>query len=704
MMHFTMKQKLFSLVTFFLLTVNYCFSQSPVIPEWEQRFGGGYEDQAKAIIPSMDGGYVVAGWTKSTGAGGKDGMVVKINAAGDKIWEKTFGKELDDALFCGVASADGNYLFAGTSFNKQSGYYYWWVIALDKNGNKQWENTYGGSEWDACKAMVAVQDGYALAGVRKNKGDQDKEMTVMKISKKGVKQWEIPLGIRYYDDEANSIATTGDGGYITAGWSKKDAGPNKQIHLAKLDLRGNIEWQKTLGGETSDFAKAIAVTGDGRFIIAAASKSKTKGEDDLRIIKTDGKGEVEWDVNYGGVYTDQPNAVFATADNGCILSGFSKSVGNGKENLCLLRLDRKGNLMWERFLGNYEWDVAEAMLVGDNTITLAGWANSEYGDESDMLVMKVADNFDKELEKYITQKISSGDTKTRDEIRREAIGKYKTEKGSFSESTEPKTDEITYRGGGDPLKGLNVTKSKDVNFGEYYALIIGIDNYSGQWTPLKNAVKDAQAVENVIKSKYKFDHFKSLYNTHATRANIIRELEWLTENVTAKDNVFIYYSGHGEFKQNLNKGFWVPVDASTNSTTAYISNSDIQTFLGGIQGRHTLLVSDACFSGDIFRGNTLAVPFEESEKYYTEVNALKSRQAITSGGIEPVMDGGKDGHSVFAYYLLQALNENASKYFDASQLYSKIKIPVVNNSEQTPNFNPVKNTGDEGGQFIFIRK
>jgi hypothetical protein len=86
------------------------------------------------------------------------------------------------------------------------------------------------------------------------------------------------------------------------------------------------------------------------------------------------------------------------------------------------------------------------------------------------------------------------------------------------------------------------------------------------------------------------------------------------------------------------------------------------------------------------------------------VHQLASRQAITSGGIEPVMDGGKDGHSVFAYYFLKILKNNESKYLDAGQVYTNIKIPVTNNSEQSPKFSPIKNSGDEGGQFIFIKK
>ncbi len=268
-----------------------------------------------------------------------------------------------------------------------------------------------------------------------------------------------------------------------------------------------------------------------------------------------------------------------------------------------------------------------------------------------------------------------------------------------SGSEEP----VQYRGNADPLKGLNVSKSKDMVIGKYYALIIGIDKYKGIWPPLKNAVSDAKAIETSL-TKYKFDVFHELYNEQATREKIIDEFEWLMANVKEQDNVFIYYSGHGELKKELNKGYWVPSDAGTASTSNYISNNDIQTFLTGIKSKHTLLVSDACFSGDIFRGNTVSVPFEESEKYYKEVHGLVSRQAMTSGGIEPVMDGGKEGHSIFAYYFLKTLNENASKYFDASQLYNKIKIPVINNSEQSPKLSPVKGAGDEGGQFIFIKK
>ncbi len=262
-----------------------------------------------------------------------------------------------------------------------------------------------------------------------------------------------------------------------------------------------------------------------------------------------------------------------------------------------------------------------------------------------------------------------------------------------------------FRGGNDPLKGLNVAQAmKLVEVGEYYGLIIGIDEYSGEWPMLKNAVNDAKGVADVISSKYTFHYMKTLYNKEATRDNILKEFELLLKNVKENDNVFIYYSGHGEYIQNMDKGFWVPADASAKSISKYISNEDIRSFLSGIHSKHTLLVTDACFSGDIFRGKTMTIPYENSTKYYSKMYSLSSRKALTSGGIEPVLDKGKENHSVFAYYFLQSLKDNKEKYFDAGQIFDFLKIPVVNNSYQTPAYSPIRNAGDEGGQFIFIMK
>ncbi len=266
-------------------------------------------------------------------------------------------------------------------------------------------------------------------------------------------------------------------------------------------------------------------------------------------------------------------------------------------------------------------------------------------------------------------------------------------------------DYALYRGSNDPLKGLKASKAiQEVSVGRYFALVIGIDNYSGEWKPLKNAVNDAKSVAAQLTSNYEFQSIKTLYNEQATRTNILKEYEWLIANVRENDNLLIFYSGHGDYKENLQRGYWVPIDATTGSVSEMISNTDIKDFLGAIKSKHTFLIADACFSGDIFRGKTLTIPYENSFKYYNQIYSKPSRTALTSGGIEPVMDGGKEGHSVFTYYLLKSLSGNQNKFFDASQLFNDIKVAVINNSNQTPGFSPIVNTGDEGGQFIFIKK
>ncbi|HVO73889.1 MAG TPA: caspase family protein [Ignavibacteriaceae bacterium] len=246
-----------------------------------------------------------------------------------------------------------------------------------------------------------------------------------------------------------------------------------------------------------------------------------------------------------------------------------------------------------------------------------------------------------------------------------------------------------------------------ITAGKYIGLVIGIDSYEGYWPELENAVNDAEGIAEVLKENYHFDTVYTILDKEATRRNIIQKFEWLTRNVTKDDNLLIFYAGHGQFNKALNKGYWVPVDANENSIADYISNNDVKTFIGGIPSKHTLLITDACFSGDIFRGpRTESIQFDPNnmERYYKEVYRKLSRVALTSGGLEEVADEGKDDHSVFTYYLIKALKENKLKYMDANQLFNEFRIAVTNNSEQTPMLQVIRDTDDEGGQFVFIKK
>ena len=137
----------------------------------------------------------------------------------------------------------------------------------------------------------------------------------------------------------------------------------------------------------------------------------------------------------------------------------------------------------------------------------------------------------------------------------------------LEESESNEKDEITknvpIENGTLEVEKIGTLSIADQIKGRYYALIIGIDNYSGDWPKLNNAVRDAKAVEDVLRTDYRFDKIITLYDNEATRTEIFDTFEWLVENVIEDDNVLIYFSGHRELKKNLKKGFWVPVDAAT---------------------------------------------------------------------------------------------------------------------------------------------
>jgi hypothetical protein len=241
--------------------------------------------------------------------------------------------------------------------------------------------------------------------------------------------------------------------------------------------------------------------------------------------------------------------------------------------------------------------------------------------------------------------------------------------------------------------------------GRTWMLVIGVNDYQ-HWPRLDNATADAQAIRTVLTEYYgiRNEYIIELYDREATRSNIFKKLEYLAKTVKPEDNVLVYYAGHGKYDEMLNRGYWVPADAEIGSTAHYIANSDLQTFVAAIRSRATLVISDACFSGTVFRDDAAARPVHLDDVYIRRVSLLKARQAIVSGGDEPVMDSGISGkHSVFAYYLLDRLMKNQDRYLAASSLFDRIRIPITNSSPQTPQLKPIHNTGDEGGEFVFVR-
>jgi hypothetical protein len=244
--------------------------------------------------------------------------------------------------------------------------------------------------------------------------------------------------------------------------------------------------------------------------------------------------------------------------------------------------------------------------------------------------------------------------------------------------------------------------------GTFRALLIGNNVYrdpAGRWRSLKTAIADAHGVASLLRDQYGFSDVSVLEN--ATRRDILIALSELGKRALANDSVLVYYAGHGYLDSDTERGYWVPVDANGTDHTTFLHNSTIRDELGAIalRAKHTLLISDSCFSGSLLRTASRGTdPDAGSERYYQKVSNKKSVQIITAGGVEFVDDNYRNsGHSPFTYFLVNELKHNNSIYLTAGELSQNVEKAVANNVSQVPESGALREAGDELGEFIFLR-
>ena len=235
--------------------------------------------------------------------------------------------------------------------------------------------------------------------------------------------------------------------------------------------------------------------------------------------------------------------------------------------------------------------------------------------------------------------------------------------------------------------------------GDYYALVVGNNAYF-HYRPLRTAVKDAQAVARVLRREY---NFRVTLLINATREEMVDGFDEMMTDLGKKDNLLIYYAGHGYIDKDTGQAYWLPIDAKREGRARWVALTAVRNTLKGMASNHVMVVADSCFSGALLRDITPTPRIKGKYQAYIErMLELKSRTALTAGGLTPVEDAGGGGHSVFAKYFLRELRENQS-IIGAGTLAENLKIPVRDNADQTPEYGTVHKSGHEGGDFVFVR-
>lgn len=313
-------------------------TDSTGIVQLTKTYGGYGIDDAYSVIETLDGGYALAGFTNSSGAGNYDGWLVKLDSEGNMQWNNTYGGATADDLYIVVQTDDGGYALVGYSTSFGAGAADGRLVKVDSSGNLVWSQTYGGAGVDDAVNMVQTSDGgYALVGFTRSFGAGGTDFWLVKVDAEGVLQWNKTYG-GPSDDSAHSIVQTSDGGYALAGFTYSFGSGDKDFWLVKVDSQGNMEWNKTFGGTGIDDAVSLVKTSDGGYVLAGCTSSWGAGSNDVWVVKTDSFGNLVWSQTYGGAGADYAYSIIQASDGGYALVGNTASFGMGSTDCYFVKI------------------------------------------------------------------------------------------------------------------------------------------------------------------------------------------------------------------------------------------------------------------------------------------------------------------------------------------------------------------------------
>ena len=361
---------------------------------WTRTFGGSNIDVGYSVQQTRDGGYVIAGYTRSFGSmSGRNVWLVKTNQSGGGQWSNAFGGNADDEGYAVQQTTDGGYVIAGYTKSNTAGGTDMLLMKADTIGNVAWLYAFGGAQDDEAYSVQQTRDGgFIAAGATSSFGAGSRDVWLLKTNGAGSEVWRKALG-GFGSDGARSVQQTRDGGYIITGWTYSyGPGAVGNVWLVKADSFGNEVWNKTFGGTDVDRGLCVEQTRDGGFVLTGYTSSSGAGLDDMLLIKTDSAGNAEWTKTFGGTGRDYGNSVQQTSDGGYIVAGYTLSFGSGGDDVWLVKTDMNGNQVWTSTYGGSASDVAYSVdQTSDGGYIVAGHTLSYGAGVHDIWLLRVAE-------------------------------------------------------------------------------------------------------------------------------------------------------------------------------------------------------------------------------------------------------------------------------------------------------------------------
>ena len=327
----------------------------PAVSAWARVYSGPAQDEgARSVRQTSDGGFIVAGWTASFGAGGRDIWVLKLDKLGGIEWQKAYGGSGEDEGVAVEQTPDGGYAVAGYSNSFGAVLFEPLVMRLDASGNLQWQRSYRTplanyirSNTVSSESFKRTNDGgYVLvSAVRPDPINQDGQ--VLKLDAAGNIVWQRNYGTAG-NDGLQAVYPTSDGGYLVAGHTSSSGAGLLDVWVMRLDQNGDIVWQKTYGSPQGEGANGgVWQTSDGGYVVAGILEFPFRDRQ-FWLLRLAPDGGVIWERTYGGTAQDIPQSVQQTSDGGFVVAGFTESFGASGVDAWVLKLNEDGDVVWQR--------------------------------------------------------------------------------------------------------------------------------------------------------------------------------------------------------------------------------------------------------------------------------------------------------------------------------------------------------------------
>ncbi len=345
--------------------------------EWERTYGGSNNDLCHSLIQTSDGGFALSGVTNSFGSGGGDFWLVRTSSEGDSLWSRTFGGQSGDFCTEIIQTTDGGFALAGYTASFGAGSYDFWLIRTDANGDSLWSHTYGGEDQEKCNSLIQTTDGgFALAGSTGTNLHGNVAFYLIRTDENGDSLWSRTYDIGL-DDECESLIQTADGGFALAGFTLHGSGYDNR--LIRTDENGEVLWSRSYGGELDDECYSLVQSVDGGFVMAGASNSFGSGNFDVWLVRTNSDGDSLWSRTFGGVHSDYCTSLIQIADGSFALAGITDSFGAGGDNFWLVRAKSNSDSLWSRTFGGDGLDECSSLVQTSNGCFIMAGSTSSLG-------------------------------------------------------------------------------------------------------------------------------------------------------------------------------------------------------------------------------------------------------------------------------------------------------------------------------------